>query len=224
MTDALKAQGLSFSYDRQHRLEVDELSLPRGAVMGLIGPNGSGKSTLMKLLALLMKPQSGRILFFGEPSEGREALLRGMGITMLLQRPCLLKRSVRANLMGPIWREPDREERAREALYMVGLGEAYLDRPWYRLSGGEAQRVALAVRLALRPRVLLLDEPVSNVDQEAAQVVRGAVIQARDRWGTSVLVSSHQPAWLSGFCEGFLVMRDGRLIGAYGSRDQRVVT
>lgn len=220
--NALEAKGLIFSYGHNHSLDVSHMAVPSGTIMGLVGPNGSGKSTLLKILALLMRPQRGRVIFFGEEVSGREALIRGMGITLLPQRPLLLKRSVRSNLCYPLRGLPagEMEDRCLMALDMVGLGESYLPKPWYRLSGGESQRVALAVRLAMRPRVLLLDEPISNADQVGARAVKDAILKARDLWGTSVLVSSHQPSWLSGLCDGFFVMRDGRLGGVYGLKDR----
>jgi len=218
----MEAMGLQFGYGAGLQVVADRLVLGEGRIMGLIGPNGSGKSTLLKLLALLLPPQEGRILFMGDDVRGREGALRGQ-VTMLLQEPYLLKRSVYSNVAYPVRSMPDREDRIREAIRMVGLGDGFLDRPWYRLSGGEAQRVALASRLALHPRVLILDEPVSSVDREGAQVVRDAILSARERWGTSVLVTSHQPSWLSGLCDGFWTMGEGRLSGPYGLKGDEVV-
>ncbi len=155
-------------------LDIAELSIRSSGITGLVGPNGSGKSTLLKVLSFLITYQSGSIIFDGLPSEGREGAIR-REVTYLLQDSYLLNRSVYENiayglkLRGDV---PDIKERVRESLTQVGLDpEKFAQRPWYQLSGGEVQRVALAARLALRPRVLLLDEPTANVDEASAQLV-----------------------------------------------------
>jgi tungstate transport system ATP-binding protein len=87
-------------------------------------------------------------------------------------------------------------------------------RQWYELSGGEAQRVALAARLALQPRVLLLDEPTASVDAASVQRIKEAVTRARRRWGTTLVIASHDWQWLYEICDQVLHMFDGRVSGS----------
>lgn len=194
-------------------LDIDRLTIPAGAILGLAGPNGGGKSTLLRLLAFLESPASGEVRYLGRPTLGREYELRGE-VTYFPQEPYLLKRSVRANVgYGlSVRRAPDIRERVDEALAMVGLDPGrFAARSWRQLSGGEVKRVALAARLALRPKVLLLDEPTANLDRDSAELVRRAVVSARKEQGTSLVISGHDQQWLRAISDDILWLREGRL-------------
>lgn len=194
-------------------LRIPALSLAPGTITGLAGPNGGGKSTLLRLLAFLESPVTGEVRYRGEPTLGREFALRGE-VTYFPQEPYLLKRSVRANVgYGLVIRGvPDVRERVETALVAVGLDPArFAPRAWRELSGGEVKRVALAARLALRPRVLLLDEPTANLDRDSAALVRRAVLAAREEQGTTLVISGHDQAWLDTICDKKLYLRDGAL-------------
>jgi len=92
--------------------------------------------------------------------------------------------------------------------------EEFVQRRWYELSGGEAQRVALASRLILQPKVLLLDEPTSNVDAASALLIKEASLRAREQWDTTLIIASHDWAWLHEVCDEMLYLFKGRLIGS----------
>ena len=94
---------------------------------------------------------------------------------------------------------------------MVGLSADFARREWYQLSGGEARRVALASRLALRTRVLLLDEPTANVDEENAQLMAEAVLDAWKRWNTTPLIATHDLQWLDTVTQRRIFMRRGKI-------------
>ena len=88
---------------------------------------------------------------------------------------------------------------------MVGLPpDKFSRRKWFELSGGEAQRVALAARLVLRPEVLLLDEPTSSVDVASAQRMHEAVLEAKNSWKTTLVIASHDQTWLHGVCDTYV--------------------
>ena len=200
-------------YDDRVVLDIPRLDLTAGSIVGLAGPNGGGKSTLLRLLAFLETPVRGEVRFDGQPSLGREFELRRL-VTCFPQEPYLLKRSVRANVgYGLAVRgETGIPARVDEALTLVGLDPGrFAGRQWSQLSGGEVKRVALAARLALRPRVLLLDEPTANLDRDSAERVRQAVAAARDSWGTTLVVSGHDQPWLRAICDSILWLRDGGL-------------
>lgn len=200
-------------YDGREVLNIARLDIAAGVILGLAGPNGGGKSTLMRLLAFLETPDSGEIRYDGRSSQGREDELRGE-VTVFPQEPYLLKRTVRANVgYGLAIRDmPDIPARVAEALTLVGLDPArFAGRQWTQLSGGEVKRVALAARLALRPRVLLLDEPTANLDSDSAELVRRAVCEARKTWGTTLVISGHDHPWLQAICDDILWLRDGKL-------------
>jgi tungstate transport system ATP-binding protein len=200
-------------YDDREVLHIPELTIDAGVILGLAGPNGGGKSTLLRLLAFLESPVVGELRYRGQPTLGQEFELRGE-VTCFPQEPYLLKRSVRANVgYGLILRgASDVRERVDAALRQVGLDPArFGGRSWHQLSGGEGKRVALAARLALRPKVLLLDEPTANLDRDSAELVRKAVLAAREHYGTTLVISGHDQPWLRAICDNILWLRDGRL-------------
>jgi tungstate transport system ATP-binding protein len=213
-----EAQDLRHYYGQRLVLDLPSLSIGQGEVVGLAGANGSGKSTLLRLLALLESPSQGRLLVRGR--QGLQALPRGAGgVTLLLQEPYLLHRTVKANLAyglayglkGRLGRD-QAAERVAEALAWVGLDPAVFGRrAWYQLSGGETRRVALAARLALRPLVLLLDEPTSGVDSASAELIHRAFVRANQEWGSTLVVTSHDLAWLHGLSDRVFSLREGRL-------------
>ena len=107
----------------------------------------------------------------------------------------------------------DLAERVHQALALVGLpGERFASRPWYALSGGETQRVALAARLVLKPRVLLLDEPTASVDVASAQLIQHAAMQAMQEWGTAIVVASHDLQWLYDVSDDVLHLFQGKIL------------
>ena len=207
---------LKHSYADKTVLEIENLSIERASIVGLIGPNGSGKSTLLKLLGLIEKPTKGMINFNGRPVEPFSDEARFL-ITLLPQEPFLMKRSVFNNVAYGLKLRGDRRDvvaRVDEALSLVGLeSKEFARRPWYALSGGELQRVALAARLALRPRVLLLDEPTASVDATSAQLIKEASIRARNELGTTLIIASHDWQWLYEICDRILHLFKGRIFG-----------
>ena len=196
-------------------LNIDALQIEEGSITGLIGPNGSGKSTLLKVLSFL-EPHGGTITFDGQESRGHENEIR-QNVTYLLQDSYLLKRTIYENIAyGLKLRGENVNIKARcfDAMLRVGLlPEKFADRLWYRLSGGEVQRAALAARLALHPKALLLDEPTANVDEASAQLVKEAAISAWKEWGTTVIVATHDLPWLYEVSTEIVSLYKGRIVG-----------
>lgn len=207
---------LTQAYAGKTVLEIEHLTVKPSSIVGLIGPNGSGKSTLLKLLGLIERPLKGKILFNGGPVEPFSPEARFL-ITMLPQEPFLMKRSVFKNVSYGLklrGNGGDMTRKVEEALSMVGMASKdFIRRPWYALSGGEAQRVALAARLVLKPKVLLLDEPTASVDAASAQLIKEATLRAREELGTTLIIASHDWQWLYEICDEIIHLFKGRILG-----------
>ncbi|OIN96983.1 MAG: hypothetical protein AUJ48_00710 [Deltaproteobacteria bacterium CG1_02_45_11] len=208
---------LEHRYSHGHpALTVDTLSIKPASIIGLIGHNGSGKSTLLKLLAFVEKPTRGKILFKGKAAESFSDSVR-FQVTLLPQETYLMKRSVFDNVVYGLkirGGKNDYQERVYQALASVGLpaGE-FARRQWHQLSGGEAQRVAMAARLVLKPEALLLDEPTASVDADSAQLIKDASVRARHEWGTTLVIANQDWQWLYEICDEILHLFKGRVLG-----------
>jgi len=185
-------------YGTKKVLDIPDLVIEKGSITGILGPNGSGKSTLLKLMAFIRKPSFGQVIYNGRAEHPFSETVRSK-VTLLTQKPYLLKRSVYDNIVYGLKIRKDRQDldaRVTKALATVGLANDFIHRKWHELSGGEAQRVALAARLILNPDVLLLDEPIASVDTESAKLIREASLNARKQMGTTLVVVSHDIQWL----------------------------
>lgn len=212
----LSAHQLRQQYDGRTVLHLPLFELHAGRIVGIAGPNGSGKSTLLRCLALLERPAAGEMRMDGTALTQADTP-RTRRVTLLNQHPYLFRKNVFQNVTYGLRAQGfggDLKQRAEEALRMVHLSpESFLHRSWYALSGGEAQRVALAARLALRPRVLLLDEPTASLDQESTEAIRLAVQHACEQWNTAVGVVSHDSGWLDELCHEVFWMYAGTISG-----------
>jgi len=210
-------KSITHRYEDKPALDINRLEIEGSSIVGLAGPNGSGKSTLLRLMGLIERPTSGQIFFNGRLAEPFSDEAR-FQITLLPQEPLLMKRSVFGNVSYGLKLRGDRDalgDRVNEALSLVGLAsEDFSRRPWYALSGGEIQRVALAARLVLKPKVLLLDEPTANVDAASAQMIKEAALRARQDWGTTLVVASHDRQWLHEVCDSILHLFKGKIFGS----------
>jgi tungstate transport system ATP-binding protein len=208
---------LRYRYGRYFELDIPELTIDHASSVGFVGPNGCGKSTLLRLLAFIETPHQGRISFNGTDMERNNNSATKQEVTMLLQEPYLLKRSVFENVAFGLKVRNDRKElkrRVYEVMELVGLApKQFARRKWYELSGGEAQRIALASRLILKPRVLILDEPTASVDQESAFLIKHAITECRDQFGMSLVIASHDRVWLNSVTDTVKRIHEGRIVG-----------
>ncbi|MDI6873426.1 ABC transporter ATP-binding protein [Candidatus Solincola sp.] len=197
MTPLLSLRGVEREYDGRRVLQVGELDIEEGSVTAVVGPNGSGKSTLLRIINLLERPTRGEIVFWDgkqlstlERGERRKLAAQ---MTMIFQDPILFRRTVEDNLAYGLkvrgMPRAERKARVREMLERLGL-EHLASRDVRTLSGGEAQKVALGRALILRPRLLLLDEPLSNLDLPTRrEMLRLLPLLVREAGVTAVYVS-----------------------------------
>ena len=196
-------------------LAVDHVSLelPKGALLALLGPSGCGKTTTLRMIAGLEQPDSGRVVVAGQDVTALPPHRRNMGV--VFQSYALFPHmSALANAgFGLEMRGVGRAERlaqARGALEMVGLG-ALADRKPRAMSGGQQQRVALARALAIRPDLLLLDEPLSALDAKRREEVRDEIRALQQRLGTTAIFVTHDQSEALAMADLVAVMKDGRI-------------
>jgi tungstate transport system ATP-binding protein len=208
-------KGVKHGYGEKFLLDIPHLTVESGASVGITGPNGSGKTTLLKLLAFLEWPSEGEVYYKGEAVTKNDAVCR-QNVTLLLQDPYLLKKSVFDNIAFSLKLRGNKRNiktKVREAMLLLGLSpDKFLKRHWHELSGGEAKRVALASRFIINPDVLLLDEPTANVDRHSAFLIKEAVEKIRNRYGTSLIIVSHDHVWLNSVTDENLKLYEGRII------------
>lgn len=184
------------------------LALRRGDRLALVGANGSGKTTLLRLLHGLVAPSDGQRVL--HPLEAG----RTPSIAMLFQHPFLLHCTVRRNVLLGLWLRgvprAEREARCGEALARVGL-EDLARRPARQLSGGQQQRLALARAWALRPDILLLDEPTASLDPSAKREVE-RLLAAFAQDGLTLVMSSHNLGQVKRLCNRVAFLDAGRLL------------
>lgn len=181
--------------DKGEVIAVNDLNItiPSGKLIGLLGPSGCGKSTTLYLIAGLLNPNEGRIYFGDEDVTGMAPEERGIGL--VFQNYALYPHmTVRQNITFPLEniKVPKQEalERAQEMADLVGIGEL-MDRKPKQLSGGQQQRVAIARALVKKPRVLLLDEPLSNLDARLRLATREEIKRIQRETGITTIFVTH---------------------------------
>ncbi len=215
----LQAQHLTVSYLRDGRhtaLAIDDVSvtLDEGQVLAILGPSGSGKSTLLRAIAGLEVLDSGRVLWQGDDITALPVHKRGFAL-MFQDGQLFAHRTVAANVAYAlqIARMPVPEQRLRvaELLQLVGL-DGFGDRRVTELSGGEQQRVALARSLAARPRLLLLDEPLSSLDRELRERLGRDLRRILVETGTTAIFVTHDQGEAVLVADRIGVMMDTHLV------------
>jgi ABC-type nitrate/sulfonate/bicarbonate transport system ATPase subunit len=194
-------------------LDRVDLRVAEREIVSIVGPNGSGKSTLLRVISGLLAPDQGSVLTFGAPVSGIDPR-----VGLVFQEPRLLPwRDVLANVAFPLElagvERPEREERAREVLDLTGLQE-FPDAYPTQLSGGMAQRAALARALVMRPSVLLLDEPFSALDALTRERLDGELLGLWARTGSTIILVTHSISEAVFLADRVLVMspRPGRIV------------
>ena len=213
----LEIKGLEKEY-KDFTLSLS-MAIEEGEFISLIGPSGSGKSTLLSVIAGILPPDRGEILLSGDDITGRRIQDRGIGMVfqdMALFPSMNVKKNIQAGM-----KEKDRKKRnelAEKLLELVGL-PGYGKRSISSLSGGEAQRVALARSIAAEPRILLLDEPLSSLDAPLRKHLRAAIRMIHDSLGITMLYVTHDREEAFAVSDRIAIMHDGR-IEAFGTAEE----
>lgn len=201
---------------------LDDISvtIPHGMITGLIGHTGSGKTTLVQMLNGLLKPDSGRVLIGGEdiwekPKEIKKIRFR-VGLVMQYPEYQLFEETIYKDIaFGPKNMGLSDEEinkRVLEAADFAGLDRDLLDKSPFDLSGGQKRRAAIAGIMAMKPEILVLDEPAAGLDPRGRDSIFGNIVKYQRESGTTVVIVSHSMEDMARLCDNLIVMADGKIM------------
>ena len=222
----IEVKNLSFAYGKREILRDVSFKAESGEIVGILGNNGAGKSTLVTCLNHILKPKSGKIILNGKDAETLSKRELAQYISYVAQKNEQTQTTGFDSVL--LGRKPyikwsiGQEDIAvcDEIIERVGLSEMKL-RALDELSGGELQKVMLARALVQQPKVMLLDEPTSNLDPKNQYEMMKLVRQVADEKNITVLVVIHDLSLAMRFCDKFLLMKDGKVF-IYG--DKSVLT
>ena len=224
MNEILKIENLSYVYGKGTPFEKIALnnvsvSFEKGKITGLIGHTGSGKSTLVNLLNGLYKPASGKVYLDGRdiwenPKEISKIRFK-VGLVMQYPEYQLFDETVRSDIgFGPRnlgLSDEEVEERVIEAARFAGVSADMLDKSPFELSGGQKRRVAIAGIIAMRPDVLVLDEPAAGLDPRGRREILGSLRDYANRMNASVILVSHSMEDMAHYCDNVVVMNSAKV-------------
>jgi energy-coupling factor transport system ATP-binding protein len=231
----IKVEGLSHVYSPGtpfEKVAIDgiDLETEHGELVGIIGHTGSGKSTFIQHLNALLQPSSGRILYNGEDINATKASRRNIKykIGLVFQYPeyQLFEETVFADIaFGPKnmkLGEEEIRERVYEAASFVGIDRDYFDKSPLELSGGQKRRVAIAGVIAMRPDVLVLDEPTAGLDPEGCRQILSNICEYRRETGSTVFLVSHSMDTVAEIAERIIVFNNGNI--SFNAKPEEVFT
>ena len=221
----IKVENVSFVYGEGTPFEVkalDDVSIEieENCITGIIGHTGSGKSTLIQLLNGLIRADSGKVLIDGNDiwEKPKEISKYRFLVGMVMQYPeyQLFADTVREDIAyGPKnmgLSNEEIEERTKESLEFCGLKADVLDKSPFDLSGGQKRRVALAGVMAMKPKILVLDEPAAGLDPKGRREILGGIKEYQRKSGTSVVIVSHSMEDMAMYCDRAIVMSHGKML------------
>lgn len=220
----LQTKGLTYCYSAGtpfEKVAVDhvDLEIPSGAFVGLIGHTGSGKSTLIQHLNGLLRPTEGAVLLDGEDIWADKKKIRQVRfrVGLVFQYPeyQIFEETVARDIaFGPRnmgLPEEEVQARVREAAAITGLTPAILEQSPFLLSGGQKRRVAIAGIMAMRPEILILDEPAAGLDPRGREEILREIAEYRRQTGATIVLVSHSMEDVAQYAESILVMNAGKI-------------
>ena len=213
MAAFLALEGLTKRFGEHVAVDGLSLTVEQGEFISLLGPSGCGKTTTLQMIAGFVEATSGSVRLEGKDLLATRPSERGLGV--VFQSYALFPHLTAAEnvAFGLEMRKvpkAERDARVRDALQLVGLGQ-FADRYPRRMSGGQQQRMALARALVIRPRILLLDEPLSNLDAKLREEMQIELRQIQRTVGTTTLLVTHDQAEAMALSDRIVVMNAGRV-------------
>ena len=225
MTPIIRADHLRHVYSAGtpfEKVAIDDidLAIPAGQFVGIIGHTGSGKSTFIQHLNGLLAPTSGTVLFDGEDIHRSKAATRDVRFQVGLVFQYPEHQLFEVNVLQDVCFGPKNqglspeecEKRAREALQLVGLKEKYFDHSPFDLSGGQKRRAAIAGVLAMRPKVLVLDEPTAGLDPKGRDEILDQIAYLHEKADMTVILVSHSMEDIAKYVDRIIVMNKGSVM------------
>ncbi|MTI58326.1 phosphate ABC transporter ATP-binding protein [Geosporobacter ferrireducens] len=217
MSPVFEIQGLVKGFNGKTVLDIEHLSIGSKAVTAIIGPSGAGKSTLLSILNGLMKADAGSLIFEGQ--DMIEGVKLGdplrTSMAMVFQNPVMFQGTVYDNIAYSLKirkaPENDIKEKVNEILELIGLKHIALQKAG-TISGGEAQRIALARAMVFRPKVLLLDEPTASLDPANVMQIEKLIVHAKKEFGTSVILVTHNMFQARRLADYTVFMLNGNIV------------
>lgn len=213
----LRIENLTKCYESEFTLEIPYMEFQEGRIYSIVGPNGAGKTTFLSLLNLLEEPTKGEIFFEGQKiiNSSRFHLNIRQKMHMIMENPLLFHTTVFKNIaFGLRIRSIDKKiwpQIVKEALEMVGL-EGFEKKYAYSLSRGETQRIAIARALVLKPEVLFLDEPFTNIDRRNINVIEKLIKTINQKYGTTIIFTTHDLFQAYRLSDEVISLVDGKVV------------
>ncbi|MCR3954812.1 MAG: ATP-binding cassette domain-containing protein [Gudongella sp.] len=202
---------LTKRYNNKSVLDIPEMIFDEGCLWGILGPNGSGKTTLVRIVAGLLDSCSGSVLYQGD--EYSDSIKKAM--TLVFQRPYLIRSTVYENIAYPLRIRGVSEQeilaRVNELIESFNI-QSIRDQKAWTLSGGEAQKVALARAIVFKPRILILDEPTSNIDPESIMLLEEKILDYYRKEKPTILMVTHNIQQAKRLCNRIAFMNEGQII------------
>jgi tungstate transport system ATP-binding protein len=191
-------------------LDIEDLTMERGKITGIIGPNGSGKSTLLNIIAGLDRE------FLGTVKYDEKLINRSIykDMTLVLQKPYLFRRKVYENIEYPLKvrkvKKGEIKKRIKDIIERFEI-EELKDKKAHLLSGGESQKVSLARALVFKPKLLLLDEPTSNIDPESIKIMEREILKFNKETKGTVVIVTHNIEQSKRLCHNIVYLENGKV-------------
>lgn len=201
----IRLRNLKKAFNDKTVLDIDSLELETGKIYAVLGPNGSGKTTMLRVLANLERADEGEVSYGDKPVFPKDT------VAYLAQRPYLFDISVYKNVVLGIKNKENIRSEAVNALKQVGM-ESFVDRRARSLSGGEAQKAALARTLVLGRSLVFLDEPTSAVDISSIKMVEEYIRYVNNSDKSTIVFTTHNPSQALRLAHEIIVLWNGRIV------------
>ena len=214
----LKAQGLCKTYGERKVVDNVCLEIREGEIVGRLGPNGAGKTTSFYMVAGLVRPDVGSVMFTGKDVSGLPMHIRArLGMGYLPQEESIFRKlTVEENLMAILETRADLSRKEKKDKMMELLERFHITKLQkshaIQLSGGEKRRLTIARALASNPKLLMLDEPFAGVDPIAVQDIQNIVASLRETDGLSILITDHNVRETLGIVDRAYILFEGKVI------------